>query len=74
MNSTFMRNLELEMQRQAIFEIAFLLIVLIVSCWLTYWVIKCAIRDGIRESGLVGNWAQTVANAKEPSGLPEIKR
>lgn len=76
MNQTLMRNFEIEMQRQMIFEIAVLLVALIVSCWLMYWVLKCAIRDGIRESGLVAGWAQTVAraNAQEPTGLPEIKR
>lgn len=46
-----LKQLELEMQRAVIFEIAFTIIVLIVLFGALYWVIKSGVRDGITESG-----------------------
>ena len=45
------RAFEEALQRQAIFEIAVGLIVLIALFWATYWVIKAGVRDGIIEAG-----------------------
>lgn len=45
------RAFEEALQRQAVFELAVGLIVLIVLFWATYWVIKAGVRDGIIEAG-----------------------
>lgn len=45
------RAFEEALQRQAIFELAVGLIVLIALFWATYWVIKAGVRDGIIEAG-----------------------
>lgn len=45
------RALEEALQRQAIFELAIALIILIALFWATYWVIKAGVRDGIIEAG-----------------------
>lgn len=47
-----MRQLEIEMARAALFELAVGIIILIVLFWASYYVIKAGVRDGIRESGL----------------------
>lgn len=47
-----LQQLEAEMMRALIFEIAIAIIILIVLFWATYWVIKSGVRDGIRESGM----------------------
>lgn len=55
--------------RVVMFEIAVTIIGVGLTCWLSYLVIKAAIRDGIKESGLVGeSWEETVRKAarKEP--------
>lgn len=44
------RAFEEALQRQAIFELALGLIVLIALFWATYWVIKAGVRDGIIEA------------------------
>lgn len=67
--------LQAEMQRQALFELGVLLIVLAIACWITYAILKAAIRDGIRESGLVDTWATAVrrSNAEETKNLPDMR-
>ena len=45
------KALEEGLQRQAVFELAVGLIVLIALFWATYWVIKAGVRDGIIEAG-----------------------
>ena len=45
------RAFEEALQRQAIFELAIALIVLIALFWATYSVIKAGVRDGIIEAG-----------------------
>lgn len=44
------KALEEALQRQAIFELAVGIIVLIALFWATYWVIKEGVRDGIIEA------------------------
>ena len=44
------KALEEALQRQAIFELAVGIIVLIALFWATYWVIKTGVRDGIIEA------------------------
>lgn len=67
--------LQTEMQRQAIFELGILLIVFAITCWITYAVLKAAIRDGIKESGLIETWAATVrrTQVEETKHLPEMR-
>ena len=71
----FMAAFQADMMRAQLFEIAVLLIALIVSAWLTYLVIKAAIRDGIKESGLVrNNWERTVERHEaRKSDLPDMR-
>ena len=45
------QQLETQMQRLAIFELALTVIILIGLFWATYWVIKAGVRDGIIEAG-----------------------
>lgn len=45
------QQLETQMQRLAIFELALTIIILIALFWATYWVIKAGVRDGIIEAG-----------------------
>ena len=44
------QQLETQMQRLAIFELALTIIILIALFWATYWVIKAGVRDGIIEA------------------------
>ena len=43
----------MELQRQALISLLVLIVLFAVTMWVLYLVIKAAIRDGIRESGLV---------------------
>jgi hypothetical protein len=45
--------MEMQLGRIVIGSIFFELLVLGIALWLMYWVTKRAIRDGIRESGLI---------------------
>ena len=67
-----MQTFEAAMTRAMIFEIAVLLIALILSIWITYLVIKNAIRDGINESRLGDRWRQAVDTAKGTNSTAEI--
>lgn len=64
---------EQEMTRAAIFAMAVELIAFVIVMWVLYIVIKSAIRDGIKESGLVRTWATEVHSAKHKTDLPEMK-
>lgn len=57
------RQIELEMQRQALLSLVVLAVFVAVMFWLLYITIKAAIRDGIKESGLVRTWANTARDA-----------
>jgi hypothetical protein len=49
----------------AIFLVAF-----IIGCWIAYHVLKAAIRDGIRESGLRTWWEPTMPKEHEKPRAP----
>jgi len=53
MNQVWIRALETELQRQALISLLVLIVLFAVTMWVLYLVIKAAIRDGIRESGLL---------------------
>jgi len=53
MNQAWVRALEIELQRQALISLLVLIVVFAATMWVLYLVIKAAIRDGIRESGLL---------------------
>ncbi len=59
------RQVEQEAQRQALLSLVILCVFIAIMFWLLYIVIKAAIRDGIKESGLVPTWAETVRLSKE---------
>jgi nitrogen fixation-related uncharacterized protein len=50
-----------------IFWIAISILITAVGLWITYWLIKVAIRDGIKESGLV----DAIRNQSEPERKPK---
>lgn len=62
-----LQQLEAQMVRAAIFEIAISIIVLIVLFWATYWVIKAGVRDGIKEAAPWRGGA-TTARRSAPDG------
>lgn len=70
-----MAAIELEMTRFAIFLIAISILATAIGLWITYFVIKCAIRDGINESRLGDRWQQAVARATPAQAhqLPEMR-
>lgn len=76
MNETWVRVLEIELQRQAIVSLLVLLIVFCVGMWALYQVIKAAIRDGIRESGLLEvrhqTWRAAVNASSGPDTIPHM--
>ncbi len=55
---------EMAMAREMLFGLAVGLVALILSIWITYLVIKNAIRDGINESRLGDKWQASVARAQ----------
>lgn len=68
-----LKAFELEMTRLAIFSGAVELIAFMLAMWCLYVVIKSAIRDGIKESGLVRNWATTAQIKRDKTDLPDMK-
>ena len=66
------KALEAEMTRAAIFGTAVEIIAVMIFLWLMYWVTKNAIRDGIKESGIVETWAKSVAIAKQREELKDL--
>lgn len=59
-----LQQLEAEMARAVIFQIAVSIIILILLFWATYWVIKAGVRDGIREAS---PWHRAPVQATQPS-------
>lgn len=80
MNQAWVRAMEIELQRQALISLVVLALLFAISMWILYLVIKAAIRDGIRESGLVdvrrSSWRRAVENASHPdtvSQMPDMR-
>lgn len=63
-------NIETEIARLYIIWGAVSLIGTIVGCWITYMLIRAAVRDGIRESGLI----EATMRGTRPTKLPEWER
>jgi hypothetical protein len=53
--------------RAAVFWVAISILVSALGFWFTYWLIKVAIRDGIKESGLV----DAIRNQSETERKPK---
>ena len=64
---------EMAMAREMLFGLVVGLIALILSIWITYLVIKNAIRDGINESRLGDKWRASVASAQSMEDMPDMK-
>lgn len=58
--------MEIQMGRAAAGGLFLELLLLIGFVWLMYWVTKRAIRDGIRESGLIEELRRTGRKSGEP--------
>ena len=67
------RAFEIAIAREMLFGLAVGLIALILSIWITYLVIKNAIRDGINESRLGDKWRASVASAQSMEDMPDMK-
>lgn len=61
-----MKQLEIELTRLAIWYVAAYLLGFIITMLALYYVIRSAIRDGIRDSGLVQTWQRIVASQMKP--------
>ena len=76
MNQSWTRAFEIELQRQALISLLVLLVFLAIGMWALYAVIKAAIRDGIRESGLLEvrhpTWRAAVDAAHGPDTVPHM--
>lgn len=65
-------DIETVFWRAALFWAALGVIGTVISIWITYAVLKAAIRDGIRESGLLESLVQRrVETAHVPEARPE---
>jgi hypothetical protein len=64
-----------EIARITIFFGALWLIGAMVSAWLLYLLIKAAVREGIKESGLIQTWATTANKERNAraNDLPDMK-
>jgi hypothetical protein len=68
MNTNWAQHVEAEMNRLLALEFGIALLALMLGCWITYHVIKAAIRDGIKESGLVRDkWHEEVEKVGTPN-------
>lgn len=67
------RALEIAVQREAIFSLAVLIVLTIAMIWITYVIIKNAIRDGIRESGLIEAARSRNIETKRAFDLPDMR-
>lgn len=74
------KALEAELTRMLVFSAAIDLVVLIVSLWVLYLVIKAAVRDGINESRMVErprlprrDTTPPIEANTEPADLPPMK-
>lgn len=76
MDQTWVKAFEIELQRQALVSLLVLLIFFAVGMWALYHVIKAAIRDGIRESGLLEvrqqTWRAAVNASSGPDTIPHM--
>lgn len=71
-----MRAFEAAIVRAQLFELAVILVCLILSILITYLVLRAAIRDGIRESGLIealGRSATRTPRIGTDVELPDIR-
>ncbi|WP_338819345.1 hypothetical protein [Acidovorax temperans] len=66
------RAFEIAMAREMLFGLAVGLLALILSIWITYLVIKNAIRDGINESRLGDRWNAAVSKAESAKDMPDM--
>lgn len=80
MNQAWLDAMQLEIQRQALVALLLTLICFAMGMWVFYLVAKAAIRDGIRESGLVASqrsaWTDAVRAASGSDtvpGIPEMR-
>ncbi|RYH64327.1 MAG: hypothetical protein EON54_06700 [Alcaligenaceae bacterium] len=68
---------EIEMTRLMLFWVAVSIVSTVLGFWISYLVIKCAIRDGINESRLGDRWQQTVQRTAAPvtarAELPDMR-
>ena len=67
------RAFEIAIAREMLFGLAVGLIALILSIWITYLVIKNAIRDGINESQLGDKWQASVERAQNTRDEPDMR-
>jgi hypothetical protein len=65
-----MKAFEIEMTRLTLAYAVWEAIAFAIAMAVLYYVVKCAIRDGIQESGLVQTWRTTSAAAR--SGKQEL--
>ena len=76
MSQAWVRAMEIELQRQALISLIVLIVFFAITMWVLYLVIKAAIRDGIRESGLLerrsATWASTVRSSSSPDTIPQM--
>jgi hypothetical protein len=76
MSQAWLNAVQAEMQRQVLIALLISLMCFIVTMWVLYVVIKAAIRDGIRESGLIESrltsWSSVVKAAGGPDTVPHI--
>jgi hypothetical protein len=76
MNEAWIKTLEIEWQRQALISLLVLLVFLALCMWALYHVIKAAIRDGIRESGLLdvrrASWREVADAARVSDTVPHM--
>ncbi len=70
-----MTNFDVAMTRAMLFELAVLLIVLMLTIWISYLVLKNAIRDGINESKLGDRWRPTPERnpTSKAADLPDMR-
>ena len=76
MNPAWIRAMEIELQRQAVISLIVFIVLFAIATWVLYFVIKSAIRDGIRESGLLDRtrttWTAAVHAANSPDTIPHM--
>lgn len=76
MNQAWTRAFEIELQRQALVSLLVLVVFLALCMWALYHVIKAAIQDGIRESGLLevrrATWREVADAAHGPDTIPHM--
>jgi hypothetical protein len=66
-----LQAMQLEMARLVLFSIALSALGFAITMWVLYLVIKNAVRDGIKESGLVQ--AQARIRPAPTTGIPDMR-